>query len=155
MTSSRSAVLIALASGSFEGTARAVPACTVDVVEAVNFGVYDSFNPSPTSGLGRLEFSCVELGAQQVTVTISPGNSAPSFARFALFGSSQLSYNLFLDPSHTLIWGDGITGGTQLAGPFTLLDGERLSLSIYGSIPSGQVVAAGSYGDTLLYTIAF
>jgi hypothetical protein len=45
------------------------------------------------------------------------------------------------------VWGDG-TGGTQsYSTPLTLL--VPVTITVYGRVPAGQNVAAGSYGDSV------
>ncbi len=67
--------------------------------------------------------------------------------------SDALNYNLYLDAARTSIWGDG-TGGTAL---FTVAipSGKAVNVTIFGRIPAGQDVAAGSYSDSIVVTIQF
>jgi spore coat protein U-like protein len=64
--------------------------------------------------------------------------------------TSSLFYNLFTDPSHLSIWGDG-SPGTSLVS-FSGTSGSR---TIYGRIPAGQNVSVGTYGDTITVTLTF
>ena len=66
-----------------------------------------------------------------------------------------LGYNVFTSPSMAVVWGDG-TGGTSTVamGP---VPGRRplRPVTIYGRIPAGQNVSAGTYSDTLVVTITW
>jgi spore coat protein U-like protein len=61
-----------------------------------------------------------------------------------------VSYQLFLDPSHTVPWGDG-TAGTQEA----TVSGSSGTLAIYGRIPPGQRARAGEYSDAVTIVVSF
>lgn len=132
------------------GIPTAVPAqvCTVSA-SGVNFGAYVSVAPS--DGLGHVQVSCPP--GQAFTVLLGPGSSSTANfqARHMRGGAgAQLAYNLYLDASHTLVWGDG-TGATQVqAGQGT---GQPSAFSVYGRIPPRQTVPAGSYSDSVVVTV--
>ncbi len=66
-------------------------------------------------------------------------------------GTNTLQYNLYTTSGHTNVWGDG-TGSTRTVG------GNGTSSStqtIYGNIPAGQDVSAGTYSDSITLTISF
>lgn len=69
-------------------------------------------------------------------------------------GSEVLSYNLYLDSTRTIIWGDG-TGGTQaFIQPSPPLN-TNIDVNVFGRIPAGQDVSAGSYSSVVTATIFF
>jgi spore coat protein U-like protein len=60
----------------------------------------------------------------------------------------ELHYNLYLDPGHTRVWGDGFSNTfTQTVG------GGTSRVTIYGSIPARQKVRAAAYQDIMMVTI--
>jgi spore coat protein U-like protein len=70
-------------------------------------------------------------------------------------GPNALAYNLFREAARVTVWGDG-SGGTQVvtvgdSGP----PGNPVTVTIFGRVPAGQWVAAGTYADTLVLTIEF
>jgi Uncharacterized secreted protein len=64
-------------------------------------------------------------------------------------GTSDLAYNLYTDPSRTLVWGDGINGSD------VSVSGSRIDLPIYGRIGARQNVPEGQYVDTIVLTISY
>jgi len=66
---------------------------------------------------------------------------------------NRLNYNLFLDAGLTQIWGDG-TGGTSFYSA-TALNGVRVTVTVFGSIPAGQETRVGTYTDAIRATINF
>lgn len=68
-------------------------------------------------------------------------------------GSDLLDYNLFTDPAMTRIWGDG-TGGTYVVNRRVRTWRVRW-IRVYGRIPAGQDVPAGSYTDNVRVTIFY
>ena len=64
---------------------------------------------------------------------------------------ATLSYNIFLDPSHTQIFGDG-TGGSVTYRPAPNV--TKGGFAIYGEIADGQShVRVAQYSDTISITI--
>ena len=75
-----------------------------------------------------------------------------------LSGTNKLNYNLFYDAAYTQIRGDGTGGSTTGGASFTLTKADptqSTTSTIYGRIPSGQDVAAGSYTDTIIVTVTY
>ena len=60
-------------------------------------------------------------------------------------GPATLAYNLYVDASHTRVWGDG-TGNTQTQTGMG-------NLVIYGRIPGQQNVPAGLYTDRVMVIV--
>lgn len=62
----------------------------------------------------------------------------------------MLSYNLYIDPTRLLVWGDG-------SGLTTTVTNLALSAdhTVYGRIPAQQNVTAGSYADLIVVTVTF
>lgn len=125
----------------------------------VAYGVYDPNSSSPTNATGNVHVSCTVLLASvlsQINIRLSTGSSGTFANRKMSGGADQLNYNLYKDASHTTVWGDG-TGGTGIFTDNLLIAvlGTSVDHTIYGSIPPGQYVAAGSYADTITVTVEF
>ena len=118
----------------------------------VNFGPYDVFDTSPVDSTGSVRYQC-SGNTPSFTIAIGSGSSPIFTTRTLRNGSETLNYNLYLDAARTSIWGEG-TSGTAL---FTVANptGKAVSLTIFGRIPAGQDVAAGSYTDSIVVTIQF
>jgi spore coat protein U-like protein len=84
-------------------------------------------------------------------LALSPGHGDYPSRRLRGPSGGELRYNLYLDPGHHQVWGDGTSAGTaRLAGQS---DGrERAIFVIYGRIPPDQSVRAGTYSDQLMVT---
>ncbi|QTC92242.1 spore coat protein U domain-containing protein [Brevundimonas goettingensis] len=130
-------------------------ACRISVT-GLTFAPYRSLNASPTTNIGRLEVFCLpgEGSAAVPVVTLSAGRSGNYVDRTMTAGSSELHYNLYAEPTRRLVLGDGTAGTVAFPAPRTRTIG-RASWPIFGVIPPGQRVPAGSYSDTLLIEVAF
>ncbi|SPQ00602.1 Sigma-fimbria pilin [Candidatus Sulfobium mesophilum] len=140
----------------------AYAACTVSTA-SVSFGSYDATSQNHLASNGSVTVDCsvgVAPPNPSVNVLIIIGQS-PNSGSFNprkmknITGADLLNYNLYTNSSMTSIWGDG-TGGTSTV---TLGKVNRNALpivtSVYGSIPAGQDVSAGSYSDILIVTITW
>src|SRR5262245_41483625 len=77
--------------------------CSLQVI-GLTFGSYDPFSGSDTEITGNVSVSCDSSTAVQVSLSAGFG---PFAARQLRSGQGALFYNLFTDPSHLSIWGDG------------------------------------------------
>lgn len=132
--------------------AHAAVKCSVTTV-GVAFGLYDVFSSSPLLSAGSVSVRCTGLGSgiELVSVALSTGGSGSFQPRTLFRGSDRLNYNLFLDAGHSQIWGDG-TGGTLR---YVSVSKNPVTLTIFGQIPPGQDVTAGTYSDTIVVTVNF
>jgi spore coat protein U domain-containing protein, fimbrial subunit CupE1/2/3/6 len=124
----------------------AVATCTLGVTD-VTFGEYDIFESLDSNITGSVSVSCDSDTTLQVTLGAGSGTFS---ARKMLNGTSTLLYNLFLDPAHLTLWGDG-SPGTGLLG----LSGSGGTYTIYGRIPARQNVPAGLYTDSIVVSLTF
>ena len=135
------------------GTARA--ACLVSA-PSLSFGPYDGLSGSPATTSASAVVTCNE--APPPTVTLELGPSAVSGGFFPRQmrhdgGSDRLAYNFYADPGGAAVWGDG-TGGTVTLSA-RVMKNNPWTATLYGRVPPGQDVAAGSYSDMLTITINF
>jgi spore coat protein U-like protein len=148
------AALLPLAAG-------AVVSCGVTATGPA-FGVYNPLSATPTYANGTVQVSCTLLSGGATTVTLvssySTGASGSYALRTMLSGANTLGYNLYYDAAYTQVRGNG-TGGSQTGGATLNLSPGNPTLTasgtIYGRIPAGQDVAAGSYADTIVVTITY
>lgn len=143
----------------FPATARAIADCTVSADNVV-FGNYSFLDASPREVTGNIQVSCSLIGLISILVSyeiiLSTGNSGNYAARTMTNGAHQLQYNLFTEPLHHNVWGDGN------AGTLTVTDGYLLGLlttvrnyPVYGMIPAGQNISTGMYSDTIMITVNY
>jgi spore coat protein U domain-containing protein, fimbrial subunit CupE1/2/3/6 len=136
------------------GPARTEAACTI-TTSGVAFGAYNVFSVSPVMSTGTIRYRC---GPQErfatIVVTLSTGQSGTYVGRAMQSGTASLLYDLYLDAALTTVWGNG-TGGTQVYSRVNPPVNQNVDLTVYGSIPAGQDVSAGTYSDTISATINF
>ena len=139
----------------------AAVSCTVSAV-GVAFGTYNPLSATPTYANGSVQATCTLTGTTSTTVTLTSSYSAGASGNFGLrtmlSGANTLGYNLYYDAAYTQVRGDG-TGGSQTGGATLNLTRtsptQTASGTIYGRIPAGQDVAAGSYADTIVVTVTY
>jgi spore coat protein U-like protein len=140
----RRLALILLALLSLSDAARAE--CSLGVI-GLSFGSYDPFSNTDADITGSISVQCdVDTSAQ---VSLSAG-SGPFALRQMKSGVDSLFYNLYTDPAHLTIWGDGSPGTSLMS--FSGTSGTR---TVYGRIPARQNVPIGTYGDTITVTLTF
>lgn len=127
--------------------------CTIDSVTSVAFGNYDTESGIPLTSSGQLLFSCTPPRTVTIKVTIGPSAVSGSIADRAmrqLDGRDQLHYNLFQDARGSVIWGDGMNGGSAAF----ITGSKTFRAEIYGIVRERQEVSEGVYADTLRITLA-
>ncbi len=131
--------------------------CTVSTT-GVAFGVYDPTNPSSSTSTSNIHTQCsVLLVSVRAQMKISLNKGSGSYAnRTMINGFSTLSYNLYQDPAHSIVWGDG-TGSSSIITNNELIAvlGTSRNYTVYGQVPAGQYVPSGSYNDTIIVTIEY
>jgi len=144
--------------------ANAMVTCDV-ATNGVAFGNYDLLSMTSTDSMGAVNITCSDIGGGgklNITISISMSASATSgtvatrqMARSG--GADRLNYNLYINASHTQIWGDS-PGINDVTLPMLHVPNNgsvSTSATIYGSIPAGQDVAAGIYSDSNILTINY
>ena len=88
-----------------------------------------------------------------VRISLAPAVDG-TFDRLMRWRGDVLRYNLFADPGHTVIWGDGSRGTYAFTAKCCPTE-EFSTITIYARIPAGQDVQAGTYRDTVLVLLEF
>ncbi|WP_426752299.1 Csu type fimbrial protein [Myxococcus sp. Y35] len=146
------ALVVAGVCGLLPGLAGAV--CQIRNSVGVSFGTYLTTDLMPRDSAGSITYRC-EGQITPVTIDISTGGSGTYASRsMAGPGAQRLQYNLYLDATRQLIWGNGASG-TGRYGPVIPVFGEEVTVPIYGRIPAQQAIPAGAYSDTLVMTVTF
>jgi len=141
--------------------AGAAVSCTASSTSTA-FGIYNPLSATPTFANGTVQVTCTLLSGGSTTVNLvssySTGASGTYATRKMLSGANVLNYNLYFDAAYTSVRGNG-TGGSATGGATLNLTPTNptgtASGTIYGRIPAGQDVAAGSYTDTIVVTITY
>jgi spore coat protein U-like protein len=133
----------------FASNAAEAAQCTVTTT-SVNFGSYNVFDTAPTDSTGSVTLNC-NGGAKNVVVEISRGGAPSASLRFMNRGGEVLFYNLYQNAARTIIWGDGAGASPYYLG--NPANNQDVRLTIYGRVPAGQDVSAGTYTDTVTVTV--
>jgi spore coat protein U-like protein len=141
------------ASANLAVSAVVVPNCRLSVTP-LSFGSYDPLaanNQTSLDATATVVITCTR--DSRASVDMDQGHNAPVGAqsRFLTLGSDRLSYDLFRDAARTQLWGSGADSLAVVA------QGIRspVSMTVYGRIPPGQEVAAGTYNDVVTATVDF
>ncbi|MEW6375526.1 MAG: spore coat U domain-containing protein [Thermodesulfobacteriota bacterium] len=130
--------------------------CTIGTT-AVSFGNYDAFSSIPTDATGTITVNCTRR-VVKATLTLGVSSTSGTFNPRRMKwsgGNDLLDYNIYADAARTIILGNG-TGGTsdiELKRPTGPPADWSENIIIYGRIPPGQDVSAGTYSDTLAATV--
>ncbi len=135
------------------GATAAEAECSISTT-AVNFGSYNVFTPTADDGTGQVTYRCTGSRPPIITIQLDKGGSSSFNPRQMRQGGEALDYNLYLDSTRSTIWGDG-TGGTQVYSQAQPQLGQSINVSVFGRIPAGQDVSAGTYSATVTATIFF
>jgi len=132
----------------------AAPSCTVSALPLA-FGSYDTINS--LSGFTSITVSCsrINQGGGTVTYTLALSTGPGSYAaRQMTSGANVLLYNLYSDPTHTQVWGDGTGGSVTVAGTFSSPPkSQTAAVTVYGLIPGAQNVVPGAYATATPITV--
>lgn len=151
----RSLASVVCAAGLLGACGSAWAQCTVSS-QPIAFGVYDPLQAAPAIAMGGVSVDCGSGGGRPLLrVELDTGSSGTYASRTLRNGGDVLLYNLFIDPTHTVVWGNG-SGGSQanefLRGP----PGQGPDVRpIHARLPAGQNAAAGTYSDTIVVTLIF
>jgi spore coat protein U-like protein len=141
-------------------TAQAYGTASCSIASAATaFGNYNSLGSTNDPALGGVTITCTGSVNDPVNYTITLSSGQGSFSnRILEAGSAQLGYNLYLDSSHTTVWGDGTNGTSPLTGNFNLpYSPYSPTFTVYGQINGGQNSATASpgYADSLVVTLTY
>jgi len=134
--------------------------CTVSTT-GISFGTYNPLNSAGNSSTGSWAVTCTATGSGSGTVTgtlsVSTGASDSYATRYMHAGADKLAYNVYLDPGHSEILGNGSGGSYAPTESGTVTAGQiyQVSGALYGFMPASQNVAPGSYADTLVVTVTY
>ena len=139
-----------------------LPACaqvTCGVSSAgVSFGPYAGSSHVPDDATGSITVSCTAHSTTAVAYSIALlGTGGSGSARTMRFGGERLTYQLYSDPTHTEIWGNG-AGGTRVVSFSTTVPvghTDVQNFTVYGRIPAGQKPAPGAYEDEVGIAVVY
>jgi len=132
--------------------------CSVTAT-SLAFGTYNPMSGLESDSSANISVVCQAVASLLVSysVKLSSGSSGSIAARKMITSGSQLSYQIYTDAAHTVIWGDGTSGSSYNTGSYLLsvLVPVTNTYTAYGRIPALQNVYAGVYTDTLTVLVAY
>ena len=123
----------------------------------MTFGVYDGVVANASNALEATAtvISTCTSGTEAL-ITMNAGVSAGSGSadapvrRMTAGPGKYLDYQIYSDVSGETVWGNTALTGVALTGT-----GASQTLTVYGSIPSAQMVPQGDYSDQISITITY
>jgi spore coat protein U-like protein len=117
----------------------------------LQFGAYTAQSGTPLQGTTLLRATCTPNTTYYVGLDQGQAPGATVNQRKMVSGANNLSYQLYSDAAHTVIWGN-TTGTDTVTG---VGNGLAQDHTVFGSIPASQVIPAGEYADTITVRIYF
>ncbi|KPN21443.1 hypothetical protein AO715_13095 [Xanthomonas sp. Mitacek01] len=135
----------------FTASAPVASRCTISTATDLDFGAVPGLITGNRDQVSAVNFSCT--GRTPWNVGLDNGlNASGTIRRLRLGGTANyVRYELYRDAGRTARWGT-TTGSDTAAGTGT---GAAQSVTVYGRVPSGQTVPAGSYTDTVTVTVTY
>jgi spore coat protein U-like protein len=125
-------------------SAEVIEACSIDGTPALAFGDYDPTVAGADTGNASFTVTCTNSTGYTVTFDGGQNETGGSFAMAGPTAGEVLLYELTV--AGTAVAPNGTITGTGT--------GSADTVAIVGSIPAGQYVTAGTYGDTVIATIS-
>ena len=125
--------------------------CTIET-RPLSFGNYDPEANAAVDAVAQVIYTC-DNKAKKIRIDMAQGTSN-SFHRSMSNGGYNLDYNIYLDPTHRTVWGDGVLG-TDVYTENNPPNGTPVVVLAYGRIPARQDPEPGQYTDVVTVRILF
>jgi spore coat protein U-like protein len=146
----------AATSANVEISATVVSSCSITALP-VAFGNYDALSATPKDATGSVDVACSVGSLPKIWLDqglhADTGSTADAPVRRMINGLTNfLSYQLYQETTHTLVW-----GGTDLTSPAAIpaTGLTAVTSTIYGRVSVNQTSTVGSYSDTVVATVNF
>ena len=123
----------------------------------MTFGVYDGVVANASNALeatATVISTCTSGTEALITmnagVSAGPGSADAPVRRMTAGPGKYLDYQVYSDVARDTVWGNTVPTGVALTGT-----GVPQSHTVYGSIPSAQIVPEGDYSDQIFVTITY
>jgi spore coat protein U-like protein len=130
--------------------------CSIDTTPMA-FGTYDGVVANASTALkatATIISTCTSGAAAQIKMNAGAyegsGSTDVPVRRMTAGASEYLVYQVYSDVSRKTIWGNSDPTGVSFTGT-----GAPQTLTVYGSIPSAQMVPEGDYSDQINVTISY
>jgi spore coat protein U-like protein len=137
--------------------------CSVTAPGSINFLVYNPASGTPALGSTDVTLTCTHVsgGTERIdwTMVLTNGSSGNCNARTLAGPPGTLNYNVYQNNVGGGIWGNAgcatFPAGRLTVGPGAGNGTRATTQTLFGQIPIGQYVAAGTYTDSLLLTVEY
>ena len=133
----------ASATGNLTVSANVPPVCTITSMSDINFGDYNPASGTVKDGEGSFTFSC--LGGTNYSIHIAGARQMSG----AL--ANDIEYELYADSGRANIWPSAKPSSENGVTP----NADPITRHVYGRIPAGQYVPAGSYMNMVSVVVDF
>ncbi len=136
-------------------TTQVETSCGAITVSNVGFPAYTGTEVTAT---GSVTINCTSGASYDIALDKGIGAGATVAARYLTNQTSgmsdqKLEYKLYSDSARTILWGDGTSGTSKVAGTTT---GADQTHTIYGAVTGSQTGRkVGTYQDTVVVTLTF
>lgn len=136
----------------FQVTATVNSACTVSATDLA-FGVYDP-SAADNDKTSTVTTTCTLATPYDIGLNagIAAGATVTTRKMKHATLTDLINYSLFSDASRTVNWGNTVSTDTVHVASAL---GTPEVHTVYGRIPTGQYVTAGSYADTITVTVTY
>jgi spore coat protein U-like protein len=126
--------------------------CAIET-RPLSFGNYDPEANANVDAVAEVIYTC-DNHAKKIRIEMTTGLSNQFDRYMYLDAVTRLYYNIYLDSTHTTIWGQGLYG-TDVYYQNNPPNGTPVVVRAYGRIAARQDVPIGSYADVLTVRILF
>jgi spore coat protein U-like protein len=144
------AVQAATDTTTFQVTATVTESCNVTATDLA-FGNYDP-SAADNDKTSTITVTCTKGTDYDIGLNEGTASGATVTARQMTGSPDLLDYSLFSDSNRTVNWGNTVSTDTVHVGSAA---GTPENHTVYGRIPTGQYVTAGSYADTITVTVTY
>lgn len=142
----------------FTVSAQVIKSCIVSATNLA-FGAYDQLAAANTTGTSIVSIQCTNgtVAAMQLSGGAN-GSLATTRKMKDSVSSNLLNYNLYTTAGNTVVWGDGVTGGSVTQTYNSTSNTTVQPFTVYGTIPALQTIATSAgatYTDSITVTVTF
>ena len=134
---------------SFTTTATVSNICSISTAN-INFGSVPNLSSS-VAATGSIILQCTHGDAYNVGLNAGSGSGATIANRLMTYGSYTVTYSLYQNSAHSVVWGNTI-GTNTVSGTGS---GATQTLTVYGLVPVQTAPAAGTFNDTVVATVTY
>lgn len=138
------------ATTTFRVTAKVQAVCEVTATD-LGFGTYTAQSGTPLQGTTVLRATCTPSQTYHIGLDQGQSPGATVNQRKMVSGAQSLNYQLYSDSARSTIWGN-TTGTDTVTG---VGSGLPVDHTVFGAVPSAQVVPAGDYADTITVRVYY